>query len=149
MSPGGLIAALLLITGVLVIVTWPYLQRSDTGTADALAARQRDRLKVYYDRALRNIRDLDEDHALGKLDPAEYAAERELWTQRGVQALKAWDLISQQADQPQADRTAASPLPVTAVDDAAIDHAIEAAIDAAIDAAIEAAVQKERARTQP
>jgi len=134
MSPGGLIFAAVLVTVVLLIVMWPYVQHSTVTAADALASRQRDRLKVYYERALLNIRDLDEDHALGKLDAAEYAVERELWTQRGVQALKAWDLVSQ--------RGAAGLLPVTAANDAAIDQAIEAAIDAAI----EAAVLKERAK---
>lgn len=57
------------------------------------ASRQRERVLLYYERVLRNIHDLDEDHSLGKLDSAEYQAERALWMARGVTALKSLETL--------------------------------------------------------
>ena len=70
---------------------------------------------------LRNIRDLDEDHALGKMNEDEYAREREEWAQRGAQVLQALDTI--------AGRDVIAPTPA---EDAAVDDAIDDAIEAAI-----------------
>lgn len=57
------------------------------------AQRQRERVLLYYERVLRNIHDLDEDHSLGKLDSAEYQAERSQWMARGVVALKSLETL--------------------------------------------------------
>jgi hypothetical protein len=88
---------------------------------DPLAEKQRERLLVYYERVLRNIRDLDEDYALGKIASEEYQQERETWAARGVQVLKALDA---KIDQPM--------IASTPADDAAVDHAIDDAIEAAV-----------------
>jgi hypothetical protein len=126
MSIAGLIATFIILTAVLAWVLRPFY------AADPLAAdsrnpldRQRERLDVYYARVLRNLHDLDEDFATGKLEEAEYNADRELWVQRGVIALKAIDELAENA----------------IVDTA---HADDAAIDAAIDDRIEAAVRSLR-----
>lgn len=127
MSIEGLLVALILSAGVLLIIGIPLLR--DTRGADpdaALREKQRERLLVYYERVLRNVRDLDEDHALGKLDDAEYQHERELWAQRGVQALKALDALNDQKP------PTAHGLKRTAPDDAAVDHAIDEAIETAV-----------------
>jgi hypothetical protein len=89
-----MIAALL----TLLVVGWavaPLLRGravSDGADADA-RARQRERLTLYYQRALRNIHDLDEDYSLGKLDATAYATEREAWVSRGVAALRALEAL--------------------------------------------------------
>lgn len=132
MSIAGLIAALIL-TGVLALwVAAPFLRRN---TASAMSAqqsrvgRQRERLQVYYARVLRNLHDLDEDYATGKLDEADYRADRALWVERGAQVLQALDRLDAQH--------LIAPL-----------DADEAAIDDAIDRTIEAAVQAYRGAAQ-
>src|SRR5690606_5047570 len=116
MSTEGLIVGIFLTALVLIFIGMPLVRREKV-QGDPLAEKQRERLLVYYERVLRNIRDLDEDHALGKIADAEYQRERELWAARGVQVLKALDTLS---DQPM--------IAPTAADDSAIDLAIEAAV---------------------
>lgn len=124
MSVEGLVFALVLIVGVIGLIALPAFSRPQ---ADPLIDKQRERLQLYYERVLRNMRDLDEDHALGKLDDADYALERELLAQRGVQVLKALDTLPEHA------MIADTP-------------AETAAVDRAIDSAIEAAIQRYRAQ---
>ncbi len=121
MSLPGLIFALLLALFVLVWIVMPLFQRETQSAQDPLLDKQRERLLIYYERVLRNIRDLDEDHALGKMNEDDYTREREEWAQRGVQVLQALDTIDQR------ELIAPTPADDTAVDDA-IDDAIEAAI---------------------
>lgn len=130
MSIAGIVFALVLTTLVLVLVVLPLFQRGAASPGDALADKQRERLLVYYERVLRNIRDLDEDHALGKIAEGEYRQERELWAARGVQVLKALDSLAEQS--------MIAPSPVE-----------DAAVDLAIDEAIEAAVRDLRRTSQP
>lgn len=121
MSLPGLIFALILAALVVIWIGAPLRQRDTKTDDDPLLKKQRERLLVYYERVLRNIHDLDEDHTLGKIDEAHYARDREEWAQRGVQVLAALDTI--------ADRTM---IAVTPADDAAVDQAIDASIEAAI-----------------
>ncbi|MBI1257684.1 MAG: hypothetical protein GC204_09460 [Chloroflexi bacterium] len=121
MSIQGLLFTLLLALFVLAWIVLPLLQRSAKSEDDPLLEKQHERLLVYYERVLRNIRDLDEDHALGKIDEGEYTHEREEWVQRGAQVLQALDTI-----------TESSVIAETPAEDAAVDHAIDDAIEAAI-----------------
>lgn len=122
MSIEGLVFAIFLATLVLIIVGLPLLGRSNPeAQKNAALDKQRERLLVYYERVLRNIRDLDEDHALGKIEPEAYTQERETWAARGVQVLKALDTLAEQPI-----------IAPTVVEDAAIDHAIDDAIEAAV-----------------
>lgn len=123
MSIQGLIFGLLLALFVLAWILMPLFSREPAAGSeqDPLLDKQRERLLVYYERILRNIRDLDEDHALEKIAEDEYALEREEWTQRGVQVLQALDTIRQR------EVIAETPANDTAVDNA-IDDAIETAI---------------------
>ena len=99
MSPTGLIASILLLTLVIVIVALPFFQMMRQKSAvDDAAMKQQDGVIAYYERALQNIRDLDEDHALGKISEASYRQDRELWTQRGVQALKLLDQLAESSE---------------------------------------------------
>jgi len=139
MSVPGILAAFVLVSAVLFIVAYPYFRR-DTTVDNALAEKQRERLTVYYDRALRNLRDLDEDNALGKIDPDAYAEGREAWSQRGMAALKAIDALDSQAD---AQATTAASLIDTPILVRTAPE--ESAIDRAIDDAIETAIRRQRA----
>lgn len=126
MSTTGILFGLLLAAFVLMWIVLPLFQKrrgepeSATGD-DLLVEKQRERLLIYYERVLRNIRDLDEDHALGKIDAVEYQQEREEWAQRGAQVLQALDTL------PAKEVIAQTPANDTAVDNA-IDDAIEAAV---------------------
>ncbi len=122
MSIEGLIISVILLTITLLLVVFPLFQRENAFTADeALLQKQRERLLVYYERVLTNIRDLDEDHATGKMPDDDYAYEREDWVQRGIQVLRALDTLH--------DETL---ITVAVVDDAAVDEAIDHAIEDAI-----------------
>jgi hypothetical protein len=121
MSNEGLLAAAVLTALTLIIVGLPLLGKARRKPENTLVDKQRERLLVYYERVLRNIRDLDEDYALGKIDRLEYEGERELWAGRGAQVLKALDTL---ADQPM--------IAATSAEDAAVDSAIDDAIEAAV-----------------
>lgn len=131
MSAEGLIVAIILTAIAVLLVVLPLAGGKRSGAdSDPLAEKQRERLLVYYERVLRNIRDLDEDHALGKIAEREYEPERAVWAARGVQVLKALDSLSD--------------APMIASTDAE-----DAAVDRAIDDAIEAAVRDARRAKQP
>jgi hypothetical protein len=121
MSIQGLLFALLLALFVIAWIVMPLLQRQGKEADDPLLEKQRERLLYYYERVLRNIHDLDEDHALGKIDEGEYGREREEWAERGVQVLQALDTITEK-----------EVIAETPADDASVDHAIDDAIEAAI-----------------
>lgn len=119
MSIPGILAALLIFAILVVWVIAPLLRapKVDALTQSSVE-RQRERLQLYYSRVLRNLHDLDEDFATGKLDDADYAAERALWVERGIHALKALDTLDAQ-----------HLVAPTHADDAAIDLAIDRAVE--------------------
>jgi hypothetical protein len=121
MSIEGLIIGFVLVTLALVWIILP-LARASAGSSqdDALAEKRRERLLVYYERVITNLRDLDEDHATGKIGGDAYEVEREAWLLRGIQALRALDNLDTQEQ---------TILPPTATDEAAIDDAIDDAIE--------------------
>jgi hypothetical protein len=122
MSIAGLVFFLLLLSAVAVLVAIPLLRRdSDTGTDSPHIQKQRERLLAYYERVLTNLRDLEEDHATGKMPDDAYAVEREDWMQRGVEVLKTLDALEDH-----------SVIPPSVHDDASVDEAIDDAIEAAI-----------------
>lgn len=120
MSLSGILVGLVLALIVVVIVAAPLLSRraEPPVEGDRVSDRQRERFRLYYERVLRNLRDLDEDQALGKIEPELYERDRAMWVERGVQALKALDTLSQR------ERLAQTP-----DEDAAIDRAIEDAVE--------------------
>ncbi len=124
MSVEGLIVSFIFLSAVVLLVAAPLLRgASNSRSEDIRTHKQHERLLVYYERVLTNIRDLDEDHALGKMLDNDYTPEREEWVQRGIQVLKALDNLQ-----------AHSIIPETVIDDAAVDEAIDDAIEAAIQA---------------
>lgn len=129
MSIEGLIFFLLLLAVTVALVAAPLLRRDSSQSADTLhIQKQRERLLIYYERVLTNLRDLDEDHTTGKMPADAYNAEREEWVQRGIQVLRALDELEEH-----------SMIPTAVRDDAAVDEAIDDAIEAAIAARRKAA----------
>lgn len=123
MSLPGLLMGLVIVVGVLLFVASPLLQRSRVATTDELLIeKQRERLLVVYERVLGNIRDLDEDYTTLKISDDDYAAERELWVQRGIQVLKTLDEVDA--------RHSITTSVMTDDIDRAIDSRIEAAVAA-------------------
>lgn len=122
MSTGGIIAAVLLLTVTMLVVVVPLLRGNAHRTEDSLhLQKQRERLLVYYERVLTNLRDLDEDYATGKMPDDAYVTEREEWVRRGVLVLRAMDTLEDH-----------SLVPATVQDEAAVDEAIDDAIETAI-----------------
>src|SRR5882757_6181031 len=94
MSLPGLFMGLVILAGVLLFVVTPLARPIGVGTpVDELIEKQRERLLMVYERVLGNIRDLDEDLTTNKMSEADYATERELWVQRGIQVLKTLDAL--------------------------------------------------------
>jgi hypothetical protein len=92
MSIAGLALSVFIAALFLLWLATPFFDSATaTPTATSGIERQRERLLVYYQRVLRNLHDIDEDFATGKLSEEEYRPEREQWVQRGIQALKALD----------------------------------------------------------
>jgi hypothetical protein len=122
MSIEGIIVSLvilLLTTAAIVLPLWRG--RGQAAAEGALLQKQRERLLVYYERVLTNIRDLDEDFTTGKIAPETYHEERETWIQRGTQVLRALD-----------DLHSHSIIQGAVKDTAAADEAIDAAIEESI-----------------
>lgn len=121
MSILGLTISLALFLIALAVVAHPLLRPPKTSeSADAQLQVQRDRVQVYYERVLTNMRDLDEDYATGKIDEADYRDERAVWAHRGIRLLRVRDgLDARQSLVRDGDANAS-----------AIDEAIEAAISA-------------------
>jgi hypothetical protein len=119
-SGEGLLIALALIVTVGLWVASPlWSNRSKTKNELEIKQKQVERLWVFYEQALRNIHDLEDDHATGKISAEDYQREREEWTQRGIALLKALDSLD-------TDGIMAS----TAAHDDTIDDAIESAVAA-------------------
>jgi hypothetical protein len=85
----GLIVAFIMLIVVALIAVVPLLGRR-TRRGD-LSLSSPEQLVVQYERVLKNVRDLDEDFATGKMPQTDYALEREEWVQRGIHLLKLLD----------------------------------------------------------
>lgn len=120
MSIPGLSIALLMSLIALAIVARPLLGAARTRPSAGSSLRlESERVQLYYERVLTNIRDLDEDFATGKINEDDYRAEREVWAQRGIRLLRAQDQLEREGS------------PLAAGEDAErIDRAIEEAVAA-------------------
>lgn len=93
MSVSGLIISLILLVVSVAFIALPLMRRRNSSES-AAAIKQREALQMLYERALNNIRDLDEDHSLGKMPSDSYQVEREEWVQRGIQLLVKLDALA-------------------------------------------------------
>jgi len=92
MSTGGLLIGVVILIATITFIALPLLRpKPGLHVDELLAQKQRERLLVVYERVLTNIRDLDEDYTTGKMPDGDYAYEREVWVQRGIQVLKSLD----------------------------------------------------------
>ena len=116
MTTGGLIATAIMLLIVIGTVAAPFLRRQINQAA--VDAEQWDIYNLQYQRTLTNIRDLDEDFALGKIQPDFHEIERSKLIEQGVTLLKSMEDLqpSMPAD------------PIAGSSDTDFDDAIEAAI---------------------
>ncbi|MCC7449462.1 MAG: hypothetical protein IT324_18730 [Anaerolineae bacterium] len=141
MSIEGLVVTVTLMVIVILWVGAPLLRRGTTqqkhnkATAGQSGQQQLDRLLTDYARVLNNLRDLDEDHATGKIQTETYEQEREQAVQRGVQLLMAIDKLEgarKPAKHEKHVKPEVTPIAAPAVHldsaDGNVDDAIEAAI---------------------
>ena len=125
MSLGGIIGASILFIIALAAILKPYMN-SKQNLRQLLSSEKQhsqDELVTSYERVLAMIRDLDEDHQTGKLDPKSYQDERTYWTEQGIKLLQKIE-PDNDAELP----TAQSAEPDEA--DLVLDDAIEQAISA-------------------
>ena len=105
MSIAGLILSMLLAVIAVAIVAHPLLSAARSSQdARSNDQAQRERVMIYYERVLTNIRDLDEDLATGKISEADHEREREVWVARGITLLRLQDQL--EAEQRSTDQTA-------------------------------------------
>lgn len=96
MSTEGMIILLVIVVASLAWIGMPFLRRDRQLSTEALVLeRQRDRIMTYYTQVVASIRDLDEDHAAGKIEIETYERERAEWAQRGIEVLKALDTLNE------------------------------------------------------
>ncbi len=94
MSTAGWVASALLAVITLAVIVIPLLRRPDEA---AQASLELEKLRLDYERVLITIRDLDEDHATGKLSVTDYEADRIRYVQQGVALLQRIDGLTPQA----------------------------------------------------
>jgi hypothetical protein len=127
------IESLVIVVTILIIsglwIGAPLFARRTAAGRRTLEQKQTERLLNHYERILLNLRDLDEDFAVGKILPQDYEQDREQLVQRGIQVLIALDHLAESA------------APGARGD--------SADVDAAVDKQIEAAVAAYRRKTRP
>ncbi len=113
MSTAGIVAGIIITLIVAVWALWPFFEGWRKPTHD-YETNTLESAQVHYDRVLTNIRDLDEDHALGKVQADYYHTERAKFVAEGVELLKQIEQFT--------------PQPAPAAADTDLDSMIEAAI---------------------
>jgi hypothetical protein len=141
MSIMGMIASLIIFALGAAWLAMPILKRERGVDVAVLNEQKRyDALLTTYERVVSTLRDLDEDYAVGKLSPAEYEAERALWTDRGIETLKALEASGGKRKQPALKRSSAISdvrgAQVAAADEPTADANPDAVLDDAIEQAI-------------
>lgn len=125
MSTQGLLVSLVIMVLGLAWIVYPLFSREVySGGKQALVLKQYGELQRRYAQTITAIRELDEDHATGKISSEEYEVERQRRAQQGVEVLKAIDNMGKNnpALKPAASRA------VPKAKDVSIDDAIEDAV---------------------
>jgi hypothetical protein len=89
MNPLSVIIGALLLIGTIAAIAWPFLW-DKTGPDQK---RRRASLQAEYNRILIALRDIEHDHAAGKLSEADYESQREERMAQGVEILKQIDAL--------------------------------------------------------
>ncbi len=90
MNPLSVIIGALLLIGTIAAIAWPFLW-DKTGPDQK---RRRTALQAEYDRILIALRDIEHDHAAGKLSEADYESQHEDRIAQAVDVLKQIDALS-------------------------------------------------------
>jgi hypothetical protein len=93
MSIAGLTFGAILVVVMLLWILLPFWRLNISSFQNRYLEKQRERVLLFYERVLTNIRDLDEDFATGKVNEDEYRYEREGWVLQGIQLLKMLDQV--------------------------------------------------------
>jgi len=89
MSTGGIVLAVIFVVVTLVVIAAPFFRGNDRSVKNG----QLESLSAHYERVLTNIRDLDEDLALGKIQQSFYDEQRAVYVAEGVNLLKQIDTL--------------------------------------------------------
>jgi len=132
MEMTSLVIVTILVIVSLGVLAMPFLGRHSDAEDNAVAMQKaRDELVTTYERVLATIRDLDEDHNTGKLQPEIYKQERAYWTEQGIRLLQQLEPDAEQAiDNDRQPVKAAQPARAANTPDVMLDDAIEQAIAA-------------------
>ena len=95
MSSGGLILLGAFLAGSLIIILWPLLSQSQAKAKDP-DLEKLERLQAQHESILLTVRDLEFDKQTGKINPGDYAEQRERLMQSGVEILKQIDSLESQ-----------------------------------------------------
>src|SRR5258706_6526958 len=93
MSSGGLVLAGVFLAGALALILWPLLAQPKIKDNLDAGAQSISQLQAQRETILLALRDLDFDKQTGKLNPADYNAQRERLVQSGVEILKQIDAL--------------------------------------------------------
>jgi hypothetical protein len=94
MSFAGLLIAISSAVLLAVLIFAPVLRGGATSSPSAESEtiqRQRETLRLAYNAVLQTLRDLEDDHASGRLSDADYASEKARWNAEGVRLLRERD----------------------------------------------------------
>lgn len=111
MSIAGSVIGVILAAGFIFSLLYPFFnarRQSQQEQADRLVS-----LRVHYDRVLTNLKDLEEDLSLGKIEQEFYEGERAKFLQEGVHLLQEIEQL-----QPLVKKPAAKPESTAQQDDA-------------------------------
>ncbi|MEM6527901.1 MAG: hypothetical protein AAF653_06380 [Chloroflexota bacterium] len=89
MSTGGIILAVILCAMTLIVVATPFFKRDE----NQRRAEELTGVAAHYERVLTNIRDLEEDLALGKIQQAFHDEERAKYVAEGVTLLRQMEAL--------------------------------------------------------
>ena len=128
MEMDSLILGLIIVALTVLVVLWPFFSTPRRREEEAASPHtQWEALVAQREAIYATVRSLDFDYDTGKLDPADYRAQREVWVQRGIAVLKALDAL-QPAETPVSAPTGGRSNPSVLPDLADFDAQIEAAI---------------------
>jgi hypothetical protein len=121
----SLILGIIIAALAVLIVLWPFVAPPREWNRSPRSSRL-ETLVMQRDAIYATIRDLDFDYETGKLEEADYRAQREDWVVRGVEVLKALDAL----------RQSSGPVGTLESGGAVTDVGPDLALDAQIEAAV-------------
>ncbi|GAB4568912.1 MAG: hypothetical protein Kow0077_00540 [Anaerolineae bacterium] len=129
MESQSLILGVVIVALTLLVVAWPFITSGrEKARENGQLSSELEQLLFEREAILDAIRNLDFDYETGKLTEEDYQLERESWVQRGVEVLKAIDVLQQESAENGAGTSTGTAGAV--VPDEDLDAQIEAAVAA-------------------